>query len=88
MKRDDILLRDLRSPLIQKIHFQNSRVDTNSGVDGQRELKFTPSLSEDIDELDKFFSPAGPSKNFDEELLPVIVLSLGCKKFWILCALT
>jgi hypothetical protein len=68
----------LRCPLIDSIQLEVGRVNTDGGVDGQRKLKFFPSLGKDPDELDKPPFPNGARKNFDEDLFPAIT-RLGAK---------
>ena len=45
-------------------------VNTDGGVDGQRQYKVSLSLCEDLDELVKSSFPNGPRQNFQVELCP------------------
>ena len=80
-----VLLREVRSRILDGIQLQINCVSNSSDVQGQRKLEIVPSLGEDLDEFDKPPIPDGPRENFDNQFFPDVspVCDAGDQKVFV-----
>jgi len=66
----NIPLYDFRSSLIDDVELDICLVDSDGGVDRQREDEFFPPVRENLDEPHEFLRPCWPSEDFCKQFLP------------------